>query len=138
MHCMVMNKLGTDQWRTFTDPGSVIHKIVNSGFTFVCHNQLGHDLKLIRKLYGVDYYIGPDTWGSTPCQFIDTLVMSRELWPDRPGGHGLEAWAKRVQTFKPEIQNWDDLPVEVYVDRCENDVKTNIRVFEELMKEAGL
>jgi len=138
IHCMVMNELGTDNWRTFTDTGSKIAKIANSGNIFVAHNQLDHDLRLFRKLYNIPFYVGPDTWSSTKCQFWDTLVISRELFPDRPGGHGLEAWGKRVHLWKPEVNDWVNLPVETYVHRCEEDVKINIKTLELLLKEAEI
>ena len=69
------------------------------------HNILGYDLPLLSKLHGFTYSVDTFmlTTGDIHIRVLDTLVLSRLIWPDRPGGHGLLNWSKTVGTFKPEI-----------------------------------
>ena len=106
--------------------------------TVVFHNGIAYDLPLIEKLFGIPFTVEPDTINGKKVQIIDTLVLSRNWFPDINGGHSLESWAKRLGTFKPEIDDWENLPLEVYVDRCENDVITTEKVFLKLAEKLGV
>ena len=77
-------------------------------------------------------------WGKWDCQIIDTLVLSRELNPDRMGGHSLKAWEERVTGKKPLVEDWEDQPLEVYLHRCREDVKLTGNVLLALLKEAEI
>ena len=137
MHCSVFNELGTDKWMTVTDE-KTLRKVLSKGYTYVYHNGIGYDFLCYDKLYGIDYGIAPDRFMDKECQIIDTLVWSRRLNPDRFGGHGLEAWTKRVTGKKPVIEDWEGLSLEEYVHRCTEDVKITGNVFEVLLEEAGI
>lgn len=105
----------------------------------VGHNILGYDLPLLSKLHGFKYDV--DTYmltsGGIRVRVLDTLVLSRLIWPDRPGGHGLLNWSKQVGTFKPEIECWKNLSHDQYVHRCNEDVKTTEAVLNACLKETG-
>lgn len=103
----------------------------------IWHNGLGYDLPLLDKLFGIPYTIQPDSCNGRNIQIIDTLVWSRNWYPDL-NGHGLLDWAKRLGTFKPEIEDWHNLPLEVYVDRCTNDAITTEKVFLNLCDKLGV
>jgi hypothetical protein len=103
-------------------------------------------------LYGLDL-----TTIYTRKQVIDTLIISKVLYPDRPlppgcpssvynaelkirrdiGPHGLEAWGYRVGETKIEIHDWLTFHPSI-IDRCEIDVSINERVYYRLMSEAGI
>lgn len=121
----------------------------------IAHN--GHKFDLIAlKLFGLlDYTIGyldtPDTLYGREVRFIDTIILSRITNPDRFGGHGLEAWGKRLGNAKTDFRaeciklgiieksspkgseflQWCDL----MLDYCIQDTKVNIDVYNELIKE---
>ena len=97
--------------------------------TMVWHNYYGYDYSVLEKLGAVvpDYV-----------QTIDTLALSREWWPDHPIGHGLEAWAKKLGTYKPIIEQWDGLPIEDYIERCEEDCRTTEALFMCLCDKLGI
>lgn len=123
----------------------------------ICHNQLGFDLWAMEKLLGVQFDVNPDTLSGKEVKFVDTLTMSRCLHPDRllpkncpdsvynpvtkkmdkVGPHGLMAWGYRVANMKPEVHDWRDQPLSVYLHRCIEDVKINELVFYALKKEMG-
>jgi len=101
------------------------------GDTLVWHNGTGYDLPLLKKLGIIDSYnFLTSQVNDKDIQLIDSLALSRFWWPENPKGHGLDAWANKLNTFKPEVDDWHNLPLEVYVDRCENDVITTKKVFE--------
>ena len=134
-----------------------IGHVFSEGNKIVCHNQLGYDLPLLKKLAGLDYSVSPDVCNGKKLELIDTLVWSRALHPDRrlPTGtpdkvknpvtgrsqsvtpHSLLGWTTRVNGTKPIIDDWRDQPLETYVIRCIEDVLTNALVYEALIEEQG-
>ena len=62
-------------------------------------------------------------------KIIDTLYLSWYLYPERKL-HGLEWWGRELGVAKPEIKNWYDQALAVYVHRCEEDVKINLLLWE--------
>lgn len=92
----------------------------------VGHNITGYDLPALWKVNG--------DWNSVP-DVLDTLVVSRFLWPERYGGHGLGAWGERLGNQKIEYdKGWEDFNEEMLV-YCEQDVMLNFAVLKELEKE---
>ena len=139
IHCIVLQELGTDTPYVITDNFRDEYlKCIREGYTYVFHNSIGYDYVVLKDLLGIDYSVAPDTINGIPVQIIDTLVLSRELNPDRLGGHSLKAWEERVTGHKPGVDDWEDQPLEVYVERCKADVELTGNVFIELMKEAGI
>ena len=131
---------------------------LNECDTLVIHNLFGYDLPLFKKLgYLDDYDMTPESMNGNPCRLIDSLSVSRCLYPDRPlprgcpskvynpvtkkyqtiGSHGLHAWGLRVANLKPKVDDWRNQPLDVYVHRCIEDVIINERVFEALIKESN-
>src|SRR6056297_2315473 len=116
-------------------------KLLNSPKTTgIClHNVLGYDLPVFRKLSGIEY-----DWRSIngrPVEIIDSLVWSQYLWPDREipkglkGAHGLEAWGVRTGIGKPQVQDWSEQPLSVYLHRMIEDIRINKAAYYMLLKE---
>lgn len=117
----------------------------------ICHNQIGYDIPLIKKMLGIDLLSM-----FNPSQLVDTYIWSCALWPDRVlpkgcptsiknpvtgrskkiGPHGLEAWGYRVGNKKIEIHDWREYTPEILI-RCLVDVDINIKTYYELLKEIG-
>jgi len=109
----------------------------------IIHNLFGFDLPAIEKIDGGSFDYNK-IQGHT-LELIDTLAMSRNLNPERqlPKGcptsvpiegqrkakkiapHGLEAWGYRAGIKKPDVQDWSDQPLSVYIERVIEDVKIN-------------
>lgn len=88
----------------------------------IMHNGVGYDIKLIEKLLNFKVKI----------QIIDTLALSWTLFPER-NLHGLESWGDTLGIKKPPIINWNDeklLPE--YINRCQEDVKINLALWERI------
>lgn len=142
VHCLSYKPLNST-CSTRIEYYSTFFESLVDGDTLVAHNQFGYDLPLMVKLGFIDdFNVLPDSITvqgvKKNVQLIDTLALSRFWWPDLPRGHGLEPWAKFLGTHKPDIQNWDNLPVEVYVDRCENDCITTEGVFNYLCEKLNI
>lgn len=122
IHCIVAMELETG--KLYADGLYDMLSLLETADTIIGHYIFGYDLPLIEKLH-------PDT--IIDAQIIDTLVMSREFWPDRPQGHSLNSWCKELGTIKPKIDDWSDQPLEVYVERCREDVYTTAKLYELLI-----
>jgi DNA polymerase III epsilon subunit-like protein len=100
---------------------------LSSFTTLIGHNIIGYDIPLLAKFIGIY-----EVYHTHVIQ--DTLVMSRLLFPDRVGGHSIEAWAKRFGMEKTEQESWDVFDPNM-VERCHNDVNITQRVYNRLMQE---
>ena len=67
---------------------------------------------------------------------IDTLIVSRLLWPERTWGHGLGAWGKHLGFEKGDFNKWEEYTEEMGV-YCLQDVALNVKVYEALTEEYG-
>ena len=82
--------------------------------TYIGHFVLGYDFKTLEKIYGI----------KEPKNVVDTLGLSWYLYPER-AEHGLESWGEEFGVKKPEIEDWQNLSIEEYTNRCETDVEIN-------------
>jgi len=91
----------------------------------VGHNIINYDIPLLKKLGYVEEGFSFKTF--------DTFMYSSLLNPDR-GGHGLDAWGKRLKRYKPAHEDWSQFSEEM-LHRCTEDVEINYLVYLELIKE---
>jgi len=98
-----------------------IKKFAVSYDLYVGHNIIRFDNPVIKKFTRVliPYH-----------KSIDTLGLSWWFFPEFVGAHGLNPWGARVGIPKPEVEDWEDQPLEVYVNRCEEDVKITKKVYD--------
>lgn len=99
--------------------------------TLIGHNIIEYDLPVLEKLYGFTY----------EGRIVDTLVYSRLLNPDRPGGHSLKAWGVRLGCLKGDFGNDEDNRIDAFqsysedmLDYCEQDVEVNYKLYEKLLE----
>lgn len=94
--------------------------------TLIFHNGIGFDFPVLSKLLDWEY----------TGRVIDTYILSQLLYPERPGGHSLEAWGQRLGFPKVEHEEWDRYSPEM-LHRCETDAKLTRMVYDVLCEEAG-
>lgn len=89
------------------------------------HNFIDYDIPLMECI--LDYtYTG---------EVFDTWIVSQMTKPDRFNGkHGLAAWGEHFGVPKPPIEDWSRYTPEM-LHRCKEDVKINVLVYKQLMKE---
>ena len=98
-------------------------------FFLSCDVLIGHNITLwdvphIERLLDI----------KIKAKLIDTLALSWYLEPYRMR-HGLEYWGEEFGIKKPKIDNWEDLSIEEYTHRCEEDVKINCKLIDKQYKD---
>ena len=112
--CVVVRDIDTDETVSLFSPtGNTITKDqVQKAFEgcteVIAHNGIKFDF-IALDLFGVlDYEVGylgkPDKLFGKEVKITDTLIRSRLFNPDRYGGHSLEAWGKRLGSFKDDFR----------------------------------
>jgi DNA polymerase I-like protein with 3'-5' exonuclease and polymerase domains len=99
VHCWVAIDLNSEDVYTFVQDEikEYFPRFARKVKRWVGHNSINYD-HLVSKLYlGMDYRIGPDSVDGKECIIDDTLVLSKNLNPDRPS-HSLE-YAGQVLGF---------------------------------------
>ena len=119
IHCVSYKVLGKDEVRTIYDFKDIESLFNQEGLLFIGHHIIGYDFKALEKIYSI----------KRPKHIFDTLAWSWYLFPDR-AEHGLESWGEDFGVPKPKIDNWQDLTIEEYTHRCEEDVKINTKLYQ--------
>lgn len=88
------------------------------------HNIQRYDIPNVERLLGI----------KVKAKLIDTLALSWYLEPDRIR-HGLEDYGEEFGIKKPEISDWENLSLDEYKHRVEEDVKINSLVWEKQYKQ---
>jgi hypothetical protein len=97
----------------FTNPNNIL----------IMHNGLSYDGPAMTKVRGI----------KVEAEIIDTLFLSWYLYPLRQL-HGLKAWGEDLGIIKPTVDDWTTQPLEVYVERCEEDVKIQTALWKQMWK----
>ena len=90
----------------------------------VAHNGIRFDKVVLQNLLGIEI----------KALVVDTLALSWYLHPAR-SKHGLASWGEEFGVPKPLVEDWEDQPIEVYLERVEEDVKINTLLWEKFYKE---
>lgn len=121
IHCVAMQVGGKlydetdyDRERSFFQKADVL----------IGHNICRFDIPHTERILGI----------SIKAKLVDTLALSWYLYPKRVK-HGLADWGEEFGVPKPVVEDWDNLPVEVYVHRCREDVKINQKLWEKIWKD---
>ena len=85
------------------------------------HNFIRYDKPVIERILDI----------KLQAHIVDTTALSWYLTPEGVNGkHGLAFWGERLGVAKPVVEDWENLPLETYVHRCEEDVKINTLLWE--------
>jgi len=125
--CIVTKDIETQEVKQYHGSSiqAGVESLLGAGL-IIGHNIIGYDIPLLEKLGHAGYFFLHQ-------KAYDTFVMSCLLNPDR-GGHGLDAWGKRLRRYKPAHEDWSVFSEEM-LHRCTEDVEINYLVYLELMKE---
>ncbi|MCK4521045.1 MAG: hypothetical protein KAU20_00600, partial [Nanoarchaeota archaeon] len=118
IHVLGWYNLETGTSGTITDYPKMIRFLSQKDLTLVCHNAIRFDIPVFEKILGI----------KVNARIIDTLALSWYLYPKREK-HGLAFFGEEFGVPKPLVEDWKNLPIEVYVDRVTEDVKINLQLF---------
>jgi len=119
IHCMSIhdgNKINT--LVTYADMQVFIANL-DSNDRIIGHNFIRYDAPIIERILNTNL----------PCEIVDTLALSWYLYPNRTWSHGLEKWGEDLGIAKPKIEDWENLTIEEYTHRCEEDVRINTKLW---------
>ena len=121
--CLSYNKhKGTSQVGTVVDYDDMI-KFLLAADVLVGHNITRWDIPHLERLLDI----------TITAKLVDTLILSWYIEPNRVL-HGLDDWGRELGVAKPKVVDWSEQPIEVYVDRCQEDVKINTLLWERFWK----
>lgn len=110
--------------KTLIKEGSLTNYADMSSFiteqkVLVGHNIIEYDIPALELILKI----------KVTATLIDTLAISFYHYPIKNYKHGLKAYGERLGFGKPEVEDWKNQPIEVYINRCESDVEINTRLF---------
>lgn len=116
IHCLSCIKTDGTQLLSTSDPNQM-RVFFERAKVIIGHNIIRWDIPTIERLLGI----------TISNKIVDTLPLSWYLFPNN-AVHGLEAWGEHFNVPKPVINDWQNLTIEEYIHRCEEDVKINLRL----------
>ena len=117
------NRMEETSVQTFTDMPDIDELFTNPDNILVMHNGLAFDGPAMTKVRGIE----------VRAEIVDTLFLSWHMYPNMLK-HGLKAWGEELGITKPTVDDWTTQPLEVYVDRCEEDVKIQTALWKQMWK----
>jgi hypothetical protein len=117
------NDIGEWEVKSFSDYDDMIRLLENEENTIIGHNFIPFDAVELERVLGIE----------VKANIVDTLGLSWYIYPNRrQGTFGLAAFGEDYGIPKPKIDDWEGLTYEQYAHRCEEDVKINIKVWEDI------
>lgn len=96
--------------------------VLDNVSTLIGHNILGFDLRVLNR-----FQLAPPAH----IKIVDTLVVSRLLNYNQPGGHSLDAWGERFGVKKSHFNDFSRYSRELE-ERCVIDTEINARLYKYL------
>ena len=103
-----------------------LQALINKAEKVVGHNIITFDAPVLKRVWGV---VIPFT------KMEDTLLISRLTYPDREGGHSLDAWGKRLGLHKGDYSAHDSPLDDTKADYCRQDIRVTQRLRQALWQE---
>lgn len=121
IHCLSYTYPETLDVKTLFDYDDMRNLLVKQSH-ITGHNIVRYDVPVLERLLGIELN----------CSYYDTLPMSWVMNTDRPK-HGLASFGEDFGIPKPVIEDWKGLTQEEYAHRCEEDVKINYHLWQDLI-----
>lgn len=123
IHCASIYNMDTKELYSLTSYPEMIEFFycLTSEDRLIGHNFIRYDKPVIERILDI----------KLQAHIVDTTALSWYLTPEGVNGkHGLAFWGERLGVAKPVVEDWENLPLETYVHRCEEDVKINTLLWE--------
>jgi hypothetical protein len=133
MHVFSIGWKVDDKWSIkSTNKKEDVEKVLcNPSNTVVIHNGRRYDKPVLEKIFGI----------TITATIIDSLALAWWLYPTRAKEgkkFGLASFGEDYGVPKPKVEDWENQPYEVYVNRCEMDCRINIQLWEDLKAKLDL
>ena len=122
IHCLSYTSDGVEH-NTLTDYEDM-RQLLSNQKGLIGHNIVRYDVPVLERILGI----------KIKARLYDTLPMSWVMNYDRTKPHGLASFGEDFGIPKPVVTDWSEQPVEVYVHRCEEDIKINWKLWQNLLK----
>jgi hypothetical protein len=122
-HVLSYQKDGRAGVKSITDYDTMKKFLAQEDATFIMHNGILWDKPELERVLGVEI----------KARIIDTLFLSWYVFPNRQM-HGLADYGEEFGVPKPKVEDWENLPLETYVHRCEEDVKINTKAWHKIRR----
>lgn len=120
--CLSWHHLETETSGTVTSYSEMKEFLKGKDKQLIMHNGICWDKPTLERLLKI----------KIKHKMVDTLGLSWYLYPKRVK-HGLEGWGEDLGVPKPEITDWENLTLEEYCHRCEEDVKINTLLWHKMV-----
>jgi len=121
IHCLSYTTDGKE-YNTVTHGDDMRHLLWNAK-GLIGHNILRYDIPVLERLLHM----------KIKARLYDTLPMSWVINYER-GKHGLATFGEEFGIPKPVVTDWADQDIQVYIHRCEEDVRINWKLWQNLLK----
>lgn len=131
LHCASFTELSPkmEELESFTLTGydEIAAMFANPDNILVMHNGIAFDGPAIEKVLEI----------KVQAEIVDTLYLSWYLYP-KLQRHGLQWHGEDLGIAKPQVDDWSEQPLEVYINRCEEDVKIQTALWLQMWKHLKL
>ncbi len=118
--CLTAAVFSQGEWRLKTTHNyNEMRKFFLNTDILVGHNITRWDIPNVERLLNI----------KVKAKVVDTLALSWYLYPTKVI-HGLADWGTYFGVPKPPIEDWENLSLEEYKHRCEEDVKINCKLWD--------
>jgi len=121
IHCLSYTTDGKE-YNTVTHGDDMRHLLWDAK-GLIGHNILRYDIPVLERLLHM----------KIKARLYDTLPMSWVINYER-GKHGLATFGEEFGIPKPVVTDWADQDIQVYIHRCEEDVRINWKLWQNLLK----
>ncbi len=140
VHCIVIYDIEKDKMLSFTGEEKLDGLFLLKNFSrIIGHNIISFDIPALEKIYKWQ----PDS----KQEIIDTLVISKLVYPDRAvrdaknksidrdqyGRHSLKSWGQRLGFTKGDYTDFTEYCQEM-LEYCERDVELNYKLYQKLLE----
>ena len=140
VHCIVIYDIEKDEMLSFTGEEKLDGLFLLKNFSrIIGHNIISFDIPALEKIYKWQ----PDS----KQEIVDTLVMSKLVYPDRAvrdaknksidrdqyGRHSLKSWGQRLGFTKGDYTDFTEYCQEM-LEYCERDVELNYKLYQKLLE----
>lgn len=133
IHCGVFIDIETEEVFKFPPDKMIqMQEFMDTCSLLAFHNGFGYDFPVMEKVLGYTY----------KGKKVDTLVLSRLLYPDRispkgvrAGPHSVESWGATFGRLKPEHEDWTKYSEEM-MHRCVEDAHIQLGIYRKCQQKA--